>query len=128
MALTSKGGVVVTNRAITVYTTSWCHACHRVKRFLESHGTAYEEIDIDENPKAAELVVSLNDGRRSVPTLDIDGRFVSDPLLSEVSEMLLSVRARRAPGQAGAGSGWNPSAGDRRCSATSSPWSRGPAY
>jgi glutaredoxin len=32
-------------------------------------------VNIDESPDAEELVMRVNDGRRKVPTIGIDGRF-----------------------------------------------------
>jgi glutaredoxin len=47
------------------------------KMFLAERGIAYEEIDIETTPEGAEIVMRANDGKRKVPTLDIDGRFVA---------------------------------------------------
>lgn len=62
---------------VTMYTTSWCPDCRMAKMFLAEQGIAYEEIDIEKTPGAAEVVMQMNDGKRKVPTLDIDGRFVA---------------------------------------------------
>ncbi|HEY0080804.1 MAG TPA: glutaredoxin family protein [Pyrinomonadaceae bacterium] len=59
---------------IRMYTTTWCGDCRRAKRFLSEHGLAYEEIDIEQHEGAAERVMSLNEGKRKVPTFEIDGR------------------------------------------------------
>lgn len=55
--------------AITIYTTPWCGDCEIAKRFLSKFEIPYQEVDIEADPAAAELVMQLNDGRRSVPTL-----------------------------------------------------------
>ena len=62
---------------IKVYTTSQCGDCRAVKRFLSERSIPYEEINIEQVDGAAEIVLQVNQGRRSVPTLDIDGKFVS---------------------------------------------------
>jgi len=62
---------------IVFYTTSWCGDCKAATRFLEERGIAYEEVDIEQRPEAAEIVMNLNDGMRKVPTLDIEGTIVS---------------------------------------------------
>jgi len=54
---------------VKMYTTSTCPDCTAAKLHLEGLGISYEEIDITENEQAAEYVMSVNDGRRSVPTL-----------------------------------------------------------
>jgi mycoredoxin len=64
-------------KRIVVYTTPWCRDCKAAKRFLEERGIAYEEIDIEQRPEAAEIVMRLNDGMRKVPTLDVEGTIVS---------------------------------------------------
>ena len=64
-------------KKIVIYTTPWCGDCKSAKRFLEERGIAYEEIDIDRRPEAAEIVMRLNDGMRRVPTLDVEGTIVS---------------------------------------------------
>lgn len=52
-----------------MYTTSWCPDCHAAKRALSGKGLTFEEINIEQDPQAAEYVMSVNGGRRSVPTL-----------------------------------------------------------
>lgn len=60
-----------------VYVTSWCPDCRRAIRFLDQHGIAHEEIDVDESEAAEELVLRVNDGRRKVPTFELGGRYFS---------------------------------------------------
>ncbi|GAB4366055.1 MAG: glutaredoxin family protein [Deltaproteobacteria bacterium] len=64
-------------KRIRIYTTPWCPDCRAAKKFLAEKGLAYEEIDIEQNPDAAETVMKLNDGMKKVPTLDIEGTIVS---------------------------------------------------
>lgn len=64
-------------KKIVVYTTPWCRDCKAAKRFLVERGIAYEEVDIETHPEAADIVMRLNDGMRKVPTLDIEGTMVS---------------------------------------------------
>ena len=64
-------------KKIVIYTTSWCRDCKAAKRFLGERGIAYEEVDIEQRPEAAGIVMKLNDGMRKVPTLDVEGTIVS---------------------------------------------------
>jgi mycoredoxin len=64
-------------KKIVMYTTSWCGDCKTAKRFLRERGIAYEEVDIDQHPEAAEIVMRLNEGMRKVPTLDVEGTILS---------------------------------------------------
>jgi len=59
---------------VKMYTTTTCSDCRRAKKFLGEQGIDYEEINIEEREGAAEHVMKLNDGKRKVPTFEIDGR------------------------------------------------------
>ena len=65
-------------KKIVMYTTSWCGDCRAAKRFLDSHGLAYEEVNIEQTPGAAEQVERWARGYRTVPTFDIEGTIVVD--------------------------------------------------
>lgn len=54
---------------ITIYTTSWCSDCVAAKAYLDANGYSYAEVNIEEDAAAMRLVMELNDGRRSVPTV-----------------------------------------------------------
>ncbi len=58
---------------LTMYTTTWCGDCQVTKRALTQLEVPFTEVNIEENPDAADLVMQLNGGRRSVPTLVYDG-------------------------------------------------------
>ena len=60
---------------ITLYTASWCGDCRRTKQFLRERGVEYHEVNIDDSPEAEELVLRVNDGRRKVPTVEVEGRY-----------------------------------------------------
>jgi mycoredoxin len=64
-------------KKIVFYTTRWCGDCKAAKRFLGERGIAFEEVDIEQRPEAATIVMKLNDGMRKVPTLDVEGTIVS---------------------------------------------------
>jgi mycoredoxin len=57
-----------------MYTSRWCADCHRAKRFLLERRVEFEEIDIEEVEGAAEYVAAINQGKRRVPTFEINGR------------------------------------------------------
>jgi len=48
-----------------VYTSTYCNYCRQVKAFLNEHGVAFEERNVDTDEKFAEEL--WNTGLRSVP-------------------------------------------------------------
>jgi len=59
---------------VTMYGVTWCGDCRAARKFLDSHGVEYTEIDIDKDRAAsAELVQQV--GKRAVPQLVIDGEW-----------------------------------------------------
>ena len=70
---------------ITMYSTPWCGYCQRLKGQLDRAGIAYAEVDVEQNPTAAEFVMSVNDGNRTVPTVTFpDGSALTNPSLAQV--------------------------------------------
>jgi mycoredoxin len=60
---------------LKVYSASWCRDCREAKRFLVKHNIAFEEIDIEAVPGAADEVYE-NVGKRAIPQFVIDGKWV----------------------------------------------------
>lgn len=65
-------------RKVVMYTTSWCPDCQAAKRFLARRGVEYLEVDIEKDPKAAEMIERWSGGYRTVPTFEIDGTIIVD--------------------------------------------------
>jgi mycoredoxin len=83
--------------ALTVYTTSWCGPCRRLKGQLSREGIEYQEIDIERNPGAAEFVMSVNRGNRSVPTVLLpDGTALTNPSVLEIRARLNAMAETEA--------------------------------
>jgi mycoredoxin len=75
--------------ALTMYTTSWCGFCARLKTALKSEGIRYTEVDIEAEPSAAEFVMSVNRGNQTVPTVKfVDGSTLTNPSAREVKAKL----------------------------------------
>lgn len=72
-------------REVLVYMTSWCGTCRMAMRWLAEAGIAYREIDIEQDAEAAQRVMSLNRGNRSVPTILVDGEHIlTEPSTAEL--------------------------------------------
>jgi mycoredoxin len=74
---------------ITMFSTSWCGYCSRLKSQLDKQGIGYTEINIEEVDGTAALVESLNGGNQTVPTvLFPDGSSATNPSAREVATRL----------------------------------------
>ena len=72
--------VSLNQNTLIIYTTLWCGDCRRVKQLLDDHEIRYIEINIDQDPQAAQFVETINGGYRSVPTLVFpDGTTLTEP-------------------------------------------------
>ena len=77
---------------VTMYTTSWCGYCVRLKSMLDREGIEYAEINIELDESAADIVVKANGGNRTVPTLVFaDGTALTNPSIDQVKAQLASV-------------------------------------
>lgn len=75
--------------SITMYSTTWCGYCQRLKAQLGKAGIEYSEVNIEEHPDAAAFVESVNGGNQTVPTvLFPDGSAATNPSLKEVQQRL----------------------------------------
>jgi mycoredoxin len=75
--------------SLTMYTTTWCGFCSRLKSQLQREGIEYDEIDIERDDSAAELVMQVNHGNQTVPTLVFaDGTALTNPSVAEVKARL----------------------------------------
>ena len=74
------------DRDVLLYVNAWCGDCRRAIRFLDEFEIPYRTIDLDDQPEAAEVVMSLNRGSRSVPTILVDGEHVAtEPSRAELA-------------------------------------------
>ncbi len=74
---------------LTMYSTQWCGYCQRLKAQLKRENISFDEIDIEQDPEAANLVEKVNGGNRTVPTVVYeDGTAVTNPSLGQVKEKL----------------------------------------
>ena len=73
---------------IKVYGADWCSDCVTAKRFLDSKEVNFEYIDITDNQKAIDLVEKINNGRRVIPTLIVDGVSFTNPGINGLMKIL----------------------------------------
>ncbi len=77
---------------LTMYATTWCGYCRRLKAALKARGIVYTEVDIDDDPAAAAFVASVNGGNRTVPTVKFsDGSTMTNPGIKQVERRLAKL-------------------------------------
>ncbi|MET0423420.1 MAG: mycoredoxin [Actinoplanes sp.] len=77
---------------LTMYSTSWCGYCHRLKSQLDREGIAYDVVDIEQDPASADFVMSVNGGNQTVPTMKFeDGSALTNPTIIQVKERLAAL-------------------------------------
>ncbi|MBU5315376.1 glutathione S-transferase N-terminal domain-containing protein [Clostridium bornimense] len=60
---------------IKIYSTSWCPACIKAKKFFDMKGWKYTEINVADAHEDREEVMKVS-GQRTVPVIDIDGEII----------------------------------------------------
>jgi mycoredoxin len=79
---------------LTMYSTSWCGYCHRLKSQFDREGIGYVVVDIEQDLAAAEYVQSVNGGNQTVPTIRIvpasggDEIVMTNPSIVQVKQAL----------------------------------------
>jgi mycoredoxin len=81
---------------LTMYSTTWCGYCRRLKTQFDREGIPYTVIDIEDSPADAEFVMSVNGGNQTVPTVrgisPVTGEEIvlTNPTITEVKEHFLA--------------------------------------
>jgi mycoredoxin len=74
---------------VTMFSTTWCGYCRVLKKAMDREGIDYVEINIENQPEAADFVMQINGGNQTVPTvLFADGSAATNPSLAEVKTRL----------------------------------------
>ncbi|MCQ9369515.1 thioredoxin domain-containing protein [Brevibacterium sp. 50QC2O2] len=77
---------------VTMFTTSWCGYCKRLKPQLAQAGIEINEVNIEDIANGAKVVETANGGNQTVPTLlYIDGTTQTNPSAAQVKEKLAAL-------------------------------------
>jgi mycoredoxin len=77
---------------LIMYSTTWCGYCRRLRSQLDREGIGYSVVDIEQDPAAADYVMSVNGGNQTVPTLRFpDGSALTNPTIVQVKEHLAAL-------------------------------------
>ncbi|MCC2279063.1 mycoredoxin [Streptomyces sp. ET3-23] len=80
--------------AVTMYSTTWCGYCRRLKSQMDREGIAYTEVNIELDPEAAAFVEKANGGNQTVPTVLVlpasggEGITMTNPSLAQVKQAI----------------------------------------
>jgi glutaredoxin-like YruB-family protein len=66
-----KGG---SHKKVILYTTSWCPACTRARKYLNSRGVSFTEKDVEKSKSNLTEMLSKSGGARGVPVIDVHGK------------------------------------------------------
>ncbi|NND06397.1 MAG: FAD-dependent oxidoreductase [Saprospiraceae bacterium] len=66
-------------KELKFYGADWCPDCRRAKSFLRDNNIEFEYIDVDLDQEATLIVEKINGGKRIIPTLEIQGKTLSNP-------------------------------------------------
>lgn len=83
-----KGKGVGMSQPVTMYTTTWCGYCRRLKRQMEDEGIVFQEVDVDRHAEYDERIIRATGGFRTVPTLEVGETLLVNPTLREVRAAL----------------------------------------
>ena len=73
---------------IKIYGADWCSDCLVLKKFLDEKQIEYEYIVCTDNQEAIDFIKKKNNGKRIIPTLDIDGKIYSNPGVRELLKII----------------------------------------
>jgi len=73
---------------IKIYAADWCSDCLVAKRFLDEKGVKYDYIIITDNDDAITFLEKVNNGKRVIPTLDIDGEIYTNPGIKALMKII----------------------------------------
>lgn len=76
--------------SITMYSTTWCGHCGRLARQLDDAGISYRVVNVDQDVQAGDRIITATGGARTVPTIEVGGRLLVNPAVSEVRAALSS--------------------------------------
>lgn len=78
---------ITTPSQIVMYVTEYCPDCRRARAYFDANRIPYLKVDISGDKAAAEFVMSVNRGNRSVPTIVFpDGSLLVEPSLAELNQ------------------------------------------
>ena len=73
---------------MTVFSTTWCGHCIRLKRQMAESGIEFVEVDIEEHEKFGDQIAAQTGGYRTVPSVRIGEELLVNPSIVQVKDAL----------------------------------------
>ena len=78
---------------VIIYSADWCGECRRSKRLMDSLNVAYTLIDVEKDLSAADKVIEINGGAKSIPVIVFsDGTHLTEPSDNDLTAKLKSLK------------------------------------
>jgi len=78
--------------SVKVYGADWCHMTTDTLNCLKRLNVQFDYINIERDKQAAAWVREQNHGKEKKPTLDINGRVLTEPDDDELEEVLREMK------------------------------------
>ncbi len=76
---------------VSVYGSKTCPDTTRAMQDLDAKGVPYEFKDVDESPELNEYIAKLNNGKRVMPTIQVENEFLFNPAPAQLAEAVKSA-------------------------------------
>lgn len=80
---------------VSVYGSRQCSDTTRALAWLDGNQVQYEFKDVDESPELNGYITDLNNGRRVMPTIQIDNEILINPSEKELQQAVQQAAAER---------------------------------
>ena len=77
--------------SITMYGAEWCSDCRRAKALLDARGVAFDYVDLESVPEAADAALAIS-GRTNIPVIVFpDGSHQVEPSNDQLDAKLREI-------------------------------------
>jgi glutaredoxin len=80
---------------VCIYGSKSCGDTTRAMRFLDARQIAYEFKDVDESPELNDYIAGLNNGKRVMPTIQVDNEMLINPSDSALGTTIEAAASQR---------------------------------
>ncbi len=87
---------------ITMYGADWCGDCLRAKAYFAENDVAYDYINLEQTPEAADIVLERNNGLKRIPVIVFpDNSHLTEPSNEALAAKLAELGDEPSPAEPG---------------------------